>query len=560
MSETKPNPVIDPDEVEAMKNAAFSGDYMSALKKCDRLYQTPETDYVASFISGYCRFHLNDPQAAVEHFQAALQLHPQDPTSWYYLVVSKYRAGQKIGALVDAVHAMQTWAGPVDGAEFRAILQTGLSANEDLHSDPAAASARAEFAMHIEQLVDLPLDLQMEIAMALGAIDKARAIAKESNNDSPYRTHVAKIMDVHAFVGTGQGRFLYEALEEAIPFKEISTKNARASNTKTIHVPANSAYVAELSNVFVAGTSSAVFGSAGELVSDTYAHVDYGKYVDSRAAENIILTKGEHAVIRINKTVTSVKRAINLMGLASNHFGHWVSEYLPRLRHFMQLDDFSKLPLLINSDMPPSHVEFLRYICSNPLFEVGRNEVVQVQQLLVAPTITFYPFDLIAGHNVPPKHQASWSVSAMAFLREKVLSAIKPDRQIGRAIYLSRKNSAWGKPTNEAEFEQMLKAQSIQSVCLEDMNFKQQVETIHSADVIIAPTGSALNMAMFAQADARILVFSQKEPHNWGGWLGPMHQIGFDPQFLMMKDGSALGKHAAFTMDINVLNNALSVQ
>lgn len=546
--------------VEIMVNTAFAGDYKGALSLCAQIYTTPDTDQVASYISGYCHFHLSDFETAITHFRNALDLHPQDPYSLYYNVASKYYAGHKTAALHDATLAIETWPAGQSSDEFKGLLQTALKACDDLSDSPSTAAARQEFNAQIARLEDLPFDLQLDVFLSTGAIEKANTLA-QTHRETDRVIKVSKIQSVADFVQSGQGRFLYQAPPEVVAFEKITTTTtadrSERVTTETIPAPANPGYVAELRNVTVCGTSSAVFGTAGEVVSDTYAHALYGQYLDFRADEKIIRQKGDNVVIWSDENPKTLEYAINLMGLASNHFGHWFSEYLPRLRHFVHLDGFQDIPILINSDMPSSHFDFLRILCPNPVIEIERDEAIRVQRLLVAPTITFYPFDLITGHQVPPEHQASWSAAAMQFLRDKVLAALAPETRAKRSIYLSRKNSTWGKPTNEAEFEELLAARSIEPVCLEDMNFKEQVETIYSADVIIAPTGSALNMGMFAHLGARIFVFSQKAPHNWGGWLGPMKGVGLNPQFLMMQEGSALGKHAPYSMDIDALTRAL---
>ena len=58
------------------------------------------------------------------------------------------------------------------------------------------------------------------------------------------------------------------------------------------------------------------------------------------------------------------------------------------------------------------------------------------------------------------------------------------------------------------------------------------MRTFGEAEFIVAPNGSALNSLIFAATDVKTLILGQQNSFNWGGWLGPMLDLGFEPQFM----------------------------
>ena len=362
------------------------------------------------------------------------------------------------------------------------------------------------------------------------------------------------IMSVPAAVAAGLGRFLWEGQPDTIRFAAIEGVPLADTTGVRATISGYPAYVAALNEASVSGRSGAVFGANGEILSDTYADHHFGEALDLHADNVVRLRSRETALLDLPKPSRCIEEAINLAGLASNHFGHWIAEFLPRLRHIAQLPDLACTPILVNMDMPGSHFEFLQRLCNNPLLRITRNEVIKVRKLIVAPTIGFFPLYLKADHTVPIENQAAWSAPAMRFLRDKVLANMDAPTPTTRdAIYLSRENSSWGRPLNEDTLLARCSALELRPLRLEAMHFDEQVATIRRASTIVAPTGSALNMLIFARRETRLIILTQRYPHNWGGWVGPLREIGLNPRMIMSATGDPVVKHARFEIDIDGL-------
>ncbi|WP_147114918.1 glycosyltransferase 61 family protein [Tateyamaria sp. syn59] len=545
--------------LEDIAQRAFAGDYSGALEACRIQRVNTRKTHLGTYISGYCHYHLQNYDAAAESFDTALRLAPGDIDTMVYAVTAHHNAGRPVKALEIAVACMNAWPSDQTAGALERLLAAAMDCLTRMDASQQRANLAAQLMTRLEQTnAVFPVDHGVLSALAKGPeLDKQRLRAALDRIEQPaYR--LGKIMSVQDAVAKRLGQFELQSPPDDVQFASL-TGSLWANTDEYDIIASYPGYVATLNDAIVSGQSGAVFTDDGAIISDSYADARYASEVNLRADEFVRTRLGDDAVFEIPEIQRDIPCAINLSGLASNHFGHWFSEYLPRLRHFCQLPDFDLLPILINDDMPGTHVDFLSAICDNPMIIVGRTEAVRVKTLYVAPTITFYPFDLRPGHKVPYEHQASWSGPAMQFLRDRVLARLGgADTTPDAEIYLSRQNSTWAKPKNEDSFVSAMKQRGIQPVFLEKQRFAEQIATIRSAKTIVAPIGSALNMLIFARPETRILVFTQQFSHNWGGWAGPLRQIGIHPHMAKMQQGSAGQKHTNIEMRTDILDAFLS--
>ena len=183
------------------------------------------------------------------------------------------------------------------------------------------------------------------------------------------------------------------------------------------------------------------------------------------------------------------------------------------------------------------------------MHRIEKGQTLAVRQLYVAPTTTFFPVELFPDHGVPPEHQASWTAEAMRFIKGRVeVGQIAPSSNT-RRLFLSRKNSTWRLLKNEAEIVEALHPLGFETVFMEELDFAQQVQAFREAEFIVAPNGSALNSLIFASPQVKALIVGQQNSFNWGGWLGPILELGFHPEFL---EGEALAstdfKHSDYVV------------
>ncbi len=351
-------------------------------------------------------------------------------------------------------------------------------------------------------------------------------------------------------------RMEFQTDPELINFDEIVDVDCLKTPSRK-SVKSYSPYLATLNDILIVGGSSLSYGKFGAVINDTLADPDFGQFVSLE--DEVFVAERHHKTLSARPPCPTrkVDKAFQLAGLFAGHFGHWYAEFLPRLRHFEKMEGFEAVPILVNDSMPSSHFELLRYFCDNELIYVRDEECIKVKELIVAPTITFFPAKYVPHHPVPFERQSSWSAGAMRYMRTKILAHFPSKMQQIRAIYLSRKNSSWGVVSNEAEVEDCLSELGVEIVQPERHSFAEQIAILRSSHTIVAATGSALNSLMLANIDTNMLLLSQAANHNWGGWSGPMRDVGFDPKFLLMKSGSRTEKHLPIVVDINRLRRVV---
>ena len=545
---------------------AEAGRYADAIRAFEKQSVGLDSGPLANSVLGKCYYLTGQYQKALDHLDQAISELGTDAEPRLLKVSLLRDVGRNREALRQALKLREVQG--QDHFDVMKLIVELLVAVEEKTRDKAAGAAdrsmklfarwKARFkqtrlesrARQVIMSKTAPPELQILYLQKCGDAQLAQRLLDGARDKLERRGTLSRIMSVESYVGQSGDSFLFRDEPDRIYFANVEDWREKEDPGGT-WIEGNAAYVAALRDVTVSARSNFVFGRKGELISDSYAHPLYGQFVDSRGEAAVLLTIGQDVVLQRKPATRRVDRAIHLCGLASGHYGHWFSEYLPRLRHFERLADFASISILVNNEMPQTHFEFLSAVCENTLIRLDDDDEVQVGELLVAPTITFYPFDLVQEHKVPNVAQASWSAPAFAFLRDRVLSRMNPPRREKRAIYLSRRNSTWAKVTNEAALEDALIDMGIEPVLLEKMNFAEQVACMHNVSLIVSHTGSALNSVVFASPDTRILVFTHAPTHNWGGWLGPLYELGFDPKFHLVPIEDTAKKHVNMKFDVD---------
>lgn len=340
---------------------------------------------------------------------------------------------------------------------------------------------------------------------------------------------------------------------ESIPIQAIG------SDTPTSYVKGNTPYVVDLPDVQVFAYSHMVLTSDGFALNEAGGHPEYGRFVDHRSDAAFAGLEGDKVRIRADAfAMRDLDEGIWLAGPASNHFGHWVGEFAPRLQFLEQHPAFSGRPIIVDEGMPASHLELLNMICPNPVITLRRGEGLRVRRLLYAPTPTFFLIHLLPN-DMPDFVACCASVRSYAFLRDKVEQALGRTPSTGGKYYLSRANRDWRRIRNEDEVRGYLERHGYQTVMTETLTFTEQVRLFQSAAAIMAPTGSAMQNFIFAPKDVGLFVLTQAHLHNHAAFNGQARALGYAPKFIR---GEAVGdpgqKHTDYIIPISALASAVA--
>ncbi|ATX80292.1 Protein of unknown function (DUF563) [Mariprofundus aestuarium] len=522
---------------------ANKGLYHKAIEQClaNTKGTAVENNFAVVSFLGYAYHQMQEYETALTHLTVAVNQQPDSYYANYFLASTHSALGNKTNALRYFTHA---WG--LD-ADQKQSLQRAISLAVECKDSVEAAN----FISKLKKWVDGNNSSEIywqTLLLQLGRFDDLSRSLSSSSLSETSRPQLRRISAVSAWVPGHKGIYNELGNPENIRIVYPSTGGADPKETVTC---SNTPYIAELPEVTIVGGSSLIFDASDGVLSDTLADPQYGQFVSLKNDEQVIAQHPDALLIKYEEVRNTIPEGIMLSGLFSNHYGHWFAEFLPRLFYFTQHPRFSDIPIIVDEGMPSSHYEFLHAIAQNSLHVLSKGERLKVERLLVAPTITFCPVELFPGHAVPAEHQGSWTESALRFIRRRVLDYYGDSPQGEREkVFLSRKNSSWRCLENEAEIIGVLQPLGFKVVFLEDYSFEEQVRIFQSAEFIVAPNGSSLNSLIFASFDVKMLVLSQEEQFNWGGWFGPMMGLGYRPQLLT---GSCLGhagnKHDDYTIE-----------
>ena len=513
--------------------------FNEAIKLCLATIDNPKEIFLASAFLGYAYFQISNYELAVAYLESAVKKNPSD----YYSIFFLARSLQMIGRNNEALGLFTTCCRnhPTHVEEILALaLPLALEIKE--------SSESINFFNESQLWLDNKLLSPTLVAKVLFFQERDKELQEKINDQAV--VSFRRIYSVADWAPKSGG--VFHVLGEPEPIRIVTPPE---NDETTIHetlVYSNIPYVAEIPDVLITSGSSLIFIENDIVLSDLLADKQYGHFASFQYDKTVVAQRCDALLVKAIQPSEWLTEGILLSGLASEHYGHWFAEFLPKLRHFERHPRFAEIPLIIDDGMPASHYDFLRALVANPLHILLRGTSLKVGTLLVAPTTTFFPVELFPNHSVPAEHQASWTVSALRYLGDKINHHFGEVNTASDRVFLSRKNSTWRRLVNEDEVIKELKSLGFRVVFLEECNFEEQVRIFQTAELIVAPNGSALNSLIFSNKNINVLIFGQKNPHNWGGWLGPMMDLGYNPIFL---SGDPIGdegnKHSDYTISID---------
>ena len=414
-------------------------------------------------------------------------------------------------------------------------------------------SRAADIAPDDAQTARLLLECQIEVDGADASLDAYR-LHRQRLGFLGVVT-VAPVQNVRDWA-LGAGLEVLKADEQEEILYETPHVWGQSEPPTKVKVIGNSPYVVEIPDARISSRSSLILTSDNTVLSDVAGHPEFGKYV-GLSYEDVVLSRkdGKFVLDFEAYDIQEIAAGIWMSGLASNAFGHWLPEFLPKLQFFAKHPDFSSLPIIIDDDMPATHIEHLRRLVGNPLLILPAKTSFVCRRLLVAPTPTFSPVELLPN-NIPSHQVGALSVRALDFLRQGLTTG---RAQPGQRFFLGRKGMKWRRLLNEEEISTDLVNLGFRMVYMEDMTASQQITLFQTAEWIVAPNGSALLNLIFADTNIRLLVLSQSNLFNWGNFQGPMNTLGYSPVFLCGEEADAVDqKHADYVIPLTSVRRALA--
>jgi capsular polysaccharide biosynthesis protein len=402
------------------------------------------------------------------------------------------------------------------------------------------------------------LTLLTKVVAELNGLDEAEMVFNNHNNiyNQKNKAFIAAISSISDWA-----KFNGVELLDAGPIEKIIFKAPKVWGSPNDEMPlfsvSNKPYVAKIKNARIFGSSSIILVNNHIALSDTGGHHEYGQFVSFEYEKNVIAQSSGKLLMNQSKYTieTELERGIFLSGLASDAFGHWFPEFLPKLMFLQQHPEFDNTPIIIDKEIPESHIYHLKRLTNNPLLPITSNQTVLCKELLVAPSPTFFPTEIFS-QTIPPHVLSGYSLNAMQFIR----GGLSVEKSIcrNRRVFLGRRGMQWRKLNNEIEIEASLKKLKFETILIEDLSAPEQIELFQSAEWIVAPNGSALNNLIFSDINTKIVILSQPNLHNWGSFSGPMEALGYRPIFVCGEFiDSNRNKHSDYNIPIDKIHAAL---
>jgi hypothetical protein len=340
------------------------------------------------------------------------------------------------------------------------------------------------------------------------------------------KTFIAKLKTVRDWAEDLKIPLLEIGAIEDIPFKHprIFSDNS-VCDSDFVYSKSNKPYIACLENVQIFSNSSLILMSDGCVLSDTAGDKNFGFCISLEYEACVIAQKDGEVILDLASYETrEIECGIFLSGLASNAFGHWLPEFLPKLAFYKNHPGFYRMPIIVDSEMPRSHFEHLSRLSTNELILINPAQTLKCKKLIVAPSPTFFPVEFFP-HKFPEHYFQGLLPSAFNFLRTNISCDQKPAI---RRIYLARKEVKWRRIINEDQIINGLKEYGFESVYMENLSAQEQIDLFQTSECFVGPNGSALLNFIFANSHAKFLILSQPNLHNWGTFQGVLDAMGYE--------------------------------
>ncbi len=500
---------------------------------------------------------LTEFEKALRHFQRAVELQPAYAAAYKHLGWTCLRLGLHEWARKYCGRAVELEPGYADAHRLLGAiaLEQGNFAAAAGHCRDAVAQGPADAGAHLDLGRALARLGQAGAAFASFrqaiALDPQGAAAHEElvaalfasgATDAAMDHHWfgcatlalpplrrATVTSVRAYCAVGHGDYRLIARGEGLRIPDpayIGARfDARGGDTLT-----NDLYVAGIEQAAIVGRGSPVRTRTGVVLDDNIAH-SLGEHLDlgfeaavrARYRQDLLLDESGLTTVR-------AERGVHLTGASSVNYGHWFTEYLPKLQLLAAHPDFTATPIYVDQDMPASHFRALHLLTAGTqrIERVPPRSIVRFDHLLVAPTRTFFPF-VCKPETALTVAIGSFVPDAFASMRDTLLAALglssDPLPAAGRRIFLARQTKGRAL-VNEEALQRLFARHGFEIVFPARLDFDAQVRLFNQADCIAGPNGSAFFNLLFCRRGARVISFVQRHGANFAAWAHLVESLG----------------------------------
>ena len=263
-----------------------------------------------------------------------------------------------------------------------------------------------------------------------------------------------------------------------------------------------------------------------------------------------------HALIEVPEDAVRIEAGLTMFGLQSRNYGHWFSEFVPRMLCYNDPRCPDGIPLCVDDHMPDTHEEILALLDTRnrPVIRLPAKPV-SFGRLGMAPVPAFFPFDMKPGR---PFYDTVWPADIFRVIRARILERARERGMLSeprdRRLFISRKAFTQRVLENEQAIADRLRSLGFEVIYPETLSFLEQVAMFHSAAMVVGSSNSSLNNALFCRPGCQVLGLIHEElSFNFRGYTSYVESGGAQITFLRGKTAhrpsTVHAFHVSYTVD-----------
>jgi len=346
----------------------------------------------------------------------------------------------------------------------------------------------------------------------------------------------------------------------------LNDRNSAISATpRSVAIELPKIDVVDLNDVAVVGGTDFILAGEAALAPDCFV-----EFADACPADIFGVTSIDHSQRLLQLYLTGegieIDAGISLLGQNTANYAHWLTETLPKLAVLNTHSLYEDLPLLVDCGLHRNIYNSIGTVGGKQrqLIFVERWQRVRVRRLVCISQAGYEPYIPHGLFNTgTPKIVNTFSAPALEALHTAVLDKLPPpDARNFEKIFLCRSDSSNNLRglTNSAEIEALLRKEGYTFVDPTRLSFIEQVQTCHTARIIVAPIGAALANMIFASAGCRILALSPYyENANYYFYSNLAAVLKRQFFYVLGHQSGQRGHpmHRSYSIDLDVLERAL---
>jgi hypothetical protein len=258
------------------------------------------------------------------------------------------------------------------------------------------------------------------------------------------------------------------------------------------------------------------------------------------------------------KKKIEIKEAVSFLDSASFNYAHWTLEILPKIFLFSKFNKNKKIILLVDKNLHKNQYQALKLVINkNQIVRyINKNECVHVQKL---HTLSSVGYSYHSPLHPEKKHfHGIYSHSLLKdfsnYIIKKTNSKIKNKKF--EKIFITRQSKKRNL-INQKQISEILKLKKFKIICINDLNFIEQVNLYNKAKMIIGPVSASNANLIFSNSNLKYFCLLNDNEDGDGYYFWPS-VISFRNIHINFLVGKKIGFRGNTQGNFNIENNKIS--